>query len=346
MDTHAFHAPRSTRIDGLTWMGPRIGYPEPAVKGDTFPMTWAADGNIYASAGDPCWGTSPMGLDVERFSGNAPEYRIEKVNEMPAYDGPGGKGPKPSGMISVGGILYLAVQNTLGEKPPAHGDKSQHGSDATIIRSSDFGRTWTPGRDAAPMFPGSLFGGPAFVNFGRDNAGARDGYVYAVSSDQWDNGSAIRLGRAPRDRIMDRPAWEWIAAADGAEPRWTAVLEDSVPVLAEDRFLSIPEMVYLAPIRRYLLLTWRLVKDFSTDGSELIVFDAPEPWGPFSLAHHEPVWEAAEVNPYCPRIPLKWMEEDGVTGWIQFSGSWQGGGSGPYYRSHVRRFRLAMRKGE
>jgi hypothetical protein len=32
------------------------------------------------------------------------------------------------------------------------------------------------------------------VNFGRNNAGARDGYAYAVSTDQWDNGSpGVRL---------------------------------------------------------------------------------------------------------------------------------------------------------
>jgi hypothetical protein len=44
------------------------------------------------------------------------------------------------------------------------------------------------------------------VNIGKDNAGARDQYVYAVSSDQWDHGSNRRLGRVPASSIMRRQA--------------------------------------------------------------------------------------------------------------------------------------------
>jgi hypothetical protein len=103
-------------------------------------------------------------------------------------------------------------------------------------------------------------------------------------------------------------------------------------------------MVYLASLKRYLLFSWRLHQDFSPDhGADLIVFEAPEPWGPFSLAHYEEYWEGVETTPYCPRLPLKWMESDGVTGWLQFSGTWRGGGGTPHYRSHVRPFRLTLR---
>lgn len=35
-------------------------------------------------------------------------------------------------------------------------------------------------------------------------------------------------------------------------------------------------------------LTWCLKKGFSvSDGSDLIIYDAPEPWGPFSLVYEE-----------------------------------------------------------
>ena len=110
------------------------------------------------------------------------------------------------------------------------------------------------------------------------------------------------------------------------------------------RWLGLPEMVYLAGIKRYLLLTWRLHRDFSgDDGTDLVVLEAPEPWGPFSLVHFEEYWEGREVNPYCPRVPLKWMGADGRSGWIQFSGSWSPAGQkAGYYRSHVRPFRLVM----
>ncbi len=340
--------PGSDLVDGIEWLGERIPYPDEEVKGDTFPMTWADDGNIYASAGDPLWGETKDGLDVERFVGGPESLKIEKASHMNDYKGSGGDGPKPSGMICVGGVLYLAFQNMLRTRKPPFSVLSQHGSDAQIVFSTNKGGFWTPhiGNIKQPMFPGHKFGGPSFVNFGKDNAGARDGYVYAVSSDQWDNGSNLRLGRVPSDSIMRREAWEWVCAFDpSGEPAWSYDLDEAVPVLSLHRWLGMPEMVYLAGIKRYLLFTWRLRKDFSPyDGTDLLAFESPEPWGPFKLAHFEEHWEGKSFNPYCPRLPLKWMEPDGVTGWLQFSGSWSPEGQkAGLYRSHIRKFRLKMK---
>ncbi|MBN1809609.1 MAG: DUF4185 domain-containing protein [Planctomycetes bacterium] len=350
------------------WTGPRITYPRvhpedkpeewgppnryfddvPTVRGDTYPMTWADDDEIYTSSGDPSWGGKNDGLDVEKFSGQAPDYRITRVNPMTEYTGIGGKGPKPSGMICVDGVLYLAFQNILGQKPPAHGEKSQHGSDAQVTASRDHGRTWTPapGGIREPMFPGNTFGGPAFVNFGRDNGGARDDFVYAVSGDQWDNGSDLRAGRVHREKILEREAWEFVCGAgkDGSA-EWTRDIEKATPVFRLERKLGLPEMVYIRETGRYLLLTWHLYGDFDSDaGTELFIFEAPEPWGPFKMLYHEEMWEGKEVNPYCPRIPLKWVRrvEGGVAGWLQFSGSWRQ--KSPYYRSHIRPFLVTARR--
>ena len=351
-DDNVLKIPRSQVIQGLEWMGDHISYADAGVKGDTFPMTWADDDEIYTSAGDPNWGETLDGLDVERFSGGPSDYTITKVSPMNDYRGWGGNGPKPSGMICVDGILYLAFQNLRGNQKAPHSLISQHGSDAHIVyavrNNSGWGvGSWVPAfaNIGAPMFPGYKFGGPSFVNFGRNNANARDGYVYAVSSDQWDNGSNLRLGRVPKASIVRREAWEWVCAFDPAgEPAWSHDLDASVPVLSLHRWLGIPEMVYLAGIKRYLLLTWRLHKDFSgDDGTDLIVLDAPEPWGPFTLVHVEEYWEGKAFNPYCPRIPLKWMDAKGDAGWVQFSGSWSPTGQkAGYYRSSVRPFRLRM----
>jgi len=117
-----------------------------------------------------------------------------------------------------------------------------------------------------------------------------------------------------------------------------------MPVLSLHRWLGLPALVYLAGIRRYLLLTWRLHKDFSPDdGTDLMVLDAPEPWGPFALVHVEEYWEGQAFNPYAPRVPLKWMDASGTAGWLQFSGSWgPAGQKAGFYRSNVRPFRLKM----
>ncbi len=361
--------PDATRVKKIVWLGDAIPYPDPAPqgdladlgetykiwfagvgpakRGDTFPMTWADDGHIYTSSGDPHWGRKATGLDVERFSGLPPGYYISKVNEMEDFVGNGGEGPKPTGMICVDGVLYLAFQNLLGKRPPVYGTKSQHGSDAAIVSSSDHGQTWTPGikEIKQPMFPGPTFGGPAFVNFGKNNQDSPDGYVYAVSADQWDNGSCLRLGRVPKDRILEASAWEWVGSINTkGEPAWTRELRRSVPVLTRERKISLPDMVYMRSIQRYLLLTWSLNVDFSPEeGSEMFLYEAPKPWGPFTLVHHEQPWEDRETTPYCPRLPLKWLREseNEIRGWLQFSGSWRQ--NSKHYRSHVRPFRLALR---
>ena len=343
---------RQARIKSLVWLSERVPYPEAAVSGDTYPMTWADDDEIYTSSGDPNWGwcISETGLDVECFSGSPPHYAITRPSVMQDFMGGGGSGPKPSGMVCVDGKLYLAVQNLRGRKPPRHGTESQHGSDAHILVSKDHGKTWSPGFAdiAAPMFPGNLFGGPSFVNVGRNNAGARDEYVYAVSADQWDNGSEMRLGRVPADCILDVKKWEWVSNTDAdGGVQWTSDLGKSVPVLVRDREFGLPDMVYLKSIERYMLLTWSLHADFDPkQGSRLFIYESPEPWGPFTLVYAEEMWEETAVNPYCPRLPLKWMEADGVTGWLQFSGSWGSGhdrkGFRPYYRSNIRKFKLIL----
>jgi hypothetical protein len=349
-----FTLPRSRVIQGFEWTGPRIPYADPEIKGDTYPMTWADDDEIYASAGDPLWGETKDGLDVERFSGGPTDYKITKVNPMNDYTGWGGNGPKPSGMICVDGILYLAFQNMRRVQPAPFSQLSQHGSDAQIVfavtnNSGCYGvGAWIP---ALPniresMFPGHKFGGPAFINFGKNNANARDEFVYAVSGDQWDNGSNLRLGRVPANAIMRRESWEWVCAFSPAgTPAWSPNLDESIPILSLHRWLGLPEMVYLAGIKRYLLLTWRLHKDFSgDDGTDLLILEAPEPWGPFALVHAEEYWEGKAFNPYSPRVPLKWMGADGTSGWLQFSGSWsKSGQAAGYYRSHVRPFRLILK---
>jgi hypothetical protein len=68
-------------------------------------------------------------------------------------------------------------------------------------------------------------------------------------------------------------------------------------VLSLHGWVGLPEMVYLA-VNRYLLPTWHRHRDCSGyDGTGLLILEAPEPWGPFSLVRHEKYWEGSEFNP-------------------------------------------------
>jgi len=339
--------PKSTYIKGIEWASERIPYHEDFIKGDTYPITWGADDMLYTSSGDPNWGTTHDGLDVERFEGMPDDLKISKVNDMDDFLGWGGAGPKPTGMISIDGVLYLAIQNVCKTQIPPFNVNSQHGSDATILTSFDNGYSCAPPFKSIkePMFPGYKFGGPAFINFGKDNENAPDDYVYAVSADQWDNGSNLRLGRVPKKSIVDRAAWQWVQAFDAdGNAVFGYSLDNAIPILSIHGCISAPEMVYIKQLDRYILFSWRLHENFSPeDGTDLFIMESPTPWGPFSLVHVEEYWEGKEFNPYCPRLPLKWMSEDGKEGCLLFSGSWGPRGQEELlYRANMRKFRFIM----
>jgi hypothetical protein len=242
---HPTEVPVSKKLF-FDWIGNLIPTTSVRVKGDTYPITWADDDLLYTGTGDPWWlvrdGRNYIpatwmeseevyriasGLVIERMHGDAGHFKVERINDMEGFIGGGGAGPKPTGMICVDSKLYFAAQNLLGWKKPRFREKSQHGSDASILCSEDYGKTWTPdlnqllldfekeyydragGFDGwkipsedrnnikgwEPMFSGNLFGGPSFVQFGKNNEDAIDEYVYAVSGDHWDNGRELRLGR-------------------------------------------------------------------------------------------------------------------------------------------------------
>ena len=315
------------------------------------------------------------GQVVEKITGEPEQFEVFRVNDMPGFIGPGGGGPKPCGMACVDGKLYYAVQNLLGWKTPTHRPKSQPGPDATILCSEDHGKTWTPDlnglladltreqydyeegnpnswttseesrtgyRNWRPMFPGSMFGGLSFVQFGRNNEQAVDDFVYAITGDQWDNGRCLRLGRVPKDKIMKREAWEFASLNSSGDPAWHRDIAESGPILDIEGHISLPEMVYISSLKKYILLTWALHTDFRCPtGSELTVLEADKPWGPFSLVHYEWMWHNRACCAYTPRIPLKWFDQETLEGYILHSGNWET--QVPYYLPQIKKFRFTVR---
>lgn len=340
---------KSTVISGLKWLGPRMPYTG-SLKADTYPLTWADDNLIYSSGGDPVSEKKNNGLEFLSIDGTPANYTISVVNEMPDFLGWGGQGLKPTGMLCRKGVLYLFAHN-LGKQTNENMEKC-HGYDAQIFMSKDHGETWFPDIktvENSPMFPGRDFGSPCFVNYGKDNAGATDGFVYALSGEGWANGNHLKVGRVPADRIMDATAWEFISKfRAGRKPVWVRNFRESIPVLRDPGFLGYPECVYIASLKRYLLLGWRFKvekpdKYSPDDGSELAIYESPKPWGPFALVAKMD-WETPEVTPYNPRLPLKWFDNDKLEGYLLFSGSWRNGGSSEFYRAQVRRFKLERNK--
>jgi hypothetical protein len=61
--------------------------------------------------------------------------------------------------------------------------------------------------------------------------------------------------------------------------------------------------------------TW----DSEKQKSQLTLFEAPDPWGPWSLFYQDDNWGVS--GGYQPSFPTKWMSSDGKTMWMVYSGS-------------------------
>jgi len=311
--------------------------------GDMWPVTWAADGELYGGAGDNShspmnfWkivGEPKTGWGVCLFLIDNMPIEVQKYCQVPPADAK--SGVKPAGLLSVEGVMYFAVEAmNYGENPEFNRQRNIHG---WIITTEDYGKTWN--REATPtdFFTGRL-SSCHFLQFGRDYEGARDRYVYAYfpgaddGNSYWENGDYLLLGRAPKDRILDRSAWEFVVEVqEKAEPVWAADGDKAVPVFRYPSMTGEDHVSYNRGLGRYLLGNYAFIDGEgrprpyhqgpfpeSCLRSQLTLFEAPEPWGPWSLFYQDDDW--GTYGDYQPNFPTKWMSEDGRTVAMVSSGS-------------------------
>jgi hypothetical protein len=85
-------------------------------------------------------------------------------------------------------------------------------------------------------------------------------------------------------------------------------------------------MAYDPGLHRYLLsftysyasappALWR-------NGSELVIMEAPRPWGPFSFVSRAPYFGPA--NGYDPAFPVKWISRNGLDLWMIWAANFAG----------------------
>jgi hypothetical protein len=178
--------------------------------------------------------------------------------------------------------------------------------------SADHGRTWT----WADWRFTEGFACPTFLNFGRNYAAARDGYVYIYS---FDSNSAYKpsgqmvLARVAIGRITDRKAYEFLVKLTArGEPVWSKDIRRRGAVFAHAGRCYRSSITYNAPLKRYL---WVQVLDKRGLG----IYDAPEPWGPWTTVYFTENWdvEAGETA----GLPTKWISPDGRKLFLVFSGN-------------------------
>jgi hypothetical protein len=299
---------------------------------DNWPMTWAADGHQYTAWGDGggFGGSNSDGrvsLGVARVEGPANEYRGSNVWGGKAAEAPAQFEGKSYGMLAVGGALYMWVV----PQPMPHLRESR------LAWSEDRGRSWKRAEWAFRFEEGITV--PTFLNFGQDYAGARDEfvYVYTIRPAYGPGGSTdprahprgfdvhrpglIDLLRVPKQRLRERGAYEFFASLDNdGTARWTSDVTKKEPVFRDPNGVGWNmSLSFSAGLKRYLLLAECGV----THKSRLGLFNAAEPWGPWTTVEYDEAWGEGHVplTNFHWVLPTKWMSDDGLRFTVVFSGT-------------------------
>lgn len=302
---------------------------------DNWPTTWADDNHQYVAWGDGggFGGTNSLGrvsLGAGRIEGDWDDWQGRNLWGGHAAPHPATFPGKSYGIVCVDGVLTMWVAS------PKALDTNGPFGEARLATSRDHGATWTLADWAFTREQNVMV--PTICQFGRDYAGARDEYVYhylirfrsftgpddAPDRNLWlvvQRPGAIDLARVPKDRMLDRAAWTFFAGRDDeGRPIWTDNLDQRRPVF-EDVAGGVGWNVnvsYNAGLRRYLLCT----EHGESHEGRLGIFDAPEPWGPWTTVAYEAAWGAGHVpvNTFCWLIPTKWISGDGREFSLIFSG--------------------------
>ncbi len=302
--------PPSPVIKELRW-SPKETIIRLAPGSDNWPLTWADDDALYGAYGDG-QGFKPfverkLSQGIAKITGTPPNIQGVNVRAQGAeFIGDGRSGPKSSGILMVDGVLYLLARNF---------------DNARLGWSHDHGATWTW---AEWKFTTS-FACPTFLNFGKNYAGARDEFVYVYSQDgdsAYDGADHMVLARVPKTKLKERAAYEFFAGNTAyGEPAWTRDIAGRKPVFTFPGNCFRIGISYNPVLKRYL---WCQIFPGSThpQGARFQggfgIFDAPEPWGPWTTAFYTPAWDVGPGD--MSVLPTKWMSADGKSMYLAFAG--------------------------
>jgi hypothetical protein len=268
--------------------------------GDLWFTTWADDDNLYGTWGDGRGPTAelsnPLRTDcgIAKYSGTPPNItpkvllrEAPTVTDLPADN-------KPSSLLYFGKRLYGAFHAPLGDAWIGY-----------LAYSDDYGASWkregfyfpdeSKPANASPWTRGqkSPFRCMLMINMGKAYNLNKDGFVYALAIGTETNWSGeVYLARVKKQDILKYAAWEYFTGTSNGQPQWSQLQTHAVPVpnlFATDQGSAI----YHPGVKRYLFLTL----------SHL--FEAPEPWGPWTVAGDFPHDKAEWQRGYQPGIIAK-----------------------------------------
>jgi hypothetical protein len=291
--------PQSPVIESITFAA-KSTIKQAATGSDNWAVTWGDDNALYTAYGDG-WGfvpkvSSKLSLGFAKVTGAGNNFTGTNIRSSSGEKtGDGSSGLKASGFISIGSTVYMLCRNA---------------NNTQFAYSSDHMKTWTWSWKFT-----NKFGFATFLNFGQDNSGARDDYVYIYGSDAesaYDIYSHILLARVPKGSIKAQSAYEYFSGTP-ANPAWSSSLSSARPVFTFANKGTRFSASYNAGIGRYMLNQVHSKLDSRFSGG-FGIYDAPEPWGPFTTAFFVESWDMGPGE--CNCIPTKWLSSDGRSGYL------------------------------
>jgi len=310
--------PNSTYITGITWN--LSSYVRLAPGSDNWPITWADDDHQYTNWGDGggFGGTNQDGrssLGFGRVEGDWDNYTTFNVWGGKNPENPKQFGGKSYGMISVDGVIYAWWGHNGSESG------GQEFIEATLpIKSTNHCASFT--KATWKWTKADNLYGPTFLNFGKDNAGARDNYVYSYfpRGDYWKTWTPGKadLARVPKDQIMTQSAYEWVTGFDGnGNPQWSSTLTARQPVFVDPKGFRVVGVSYNKSLNRYLLTA---AHGSSRSSGDFTVYEGLEPWGPWTtITYISSSWQF-DIGLLVSFAP-KWFSADGKDFSLVFTSS-------------------------
>jgi hypothetical protein len=283
---------------------------------DIWPVTWAADNNLYTAGGDGegCDGVDTRGLDINRLSGGPGAPLTEQCSEIYSE-----AGYLPKGIVAANGNLYLLKQ----EREDQNGDGLSFAA-AKFCESKDQGVSWTcsgwtyEGEMSLPQ--GML------INFGQDNAGSPGGHIYMLGMENSSSGrfDALTLARVLPQDFIDASRHEFLVRVqEDGSPIWSTDYRSRQPIHSNADSIHWGATMSFNPVLQRFLLCY-----FTDTNANLNCYDGPRMWGPWTLVHSQTLADSSEkfsvffVNKNDGSND--WISDDGLTWHLLISGldSW------------------------
>lgn len=286
----------------------------------SFTLTWADDDGLYVAynggSGFDAQPSAQSGWGMARIVGNVDSFEGSNIPSSAASTGGEIAGSSAGSVLMVEHMLFMWVRGANHAGADSGGaDNNSQG--CRLGWSADGGRTWTWSQWSFAEFSDCVF-----INFGANYAGARDEYVYVVAPDSTHSvapADTFALMRVPKKQMGNRSFYEFLVTVDaGGAPLWSLEEEKRGAVFTNATGAQQSSITYNAALGRYLWWQHHPAPDANSNSFGGIgIYDAPEPWGPWTTVFFESEWD---VDPgESGTLPSKWFSDDGRTVHLAFA---------------------------